>query len=222
MRKVGIGLAVLFSLVVIVVLHYSLPQHDIVRIVGTDVKRMDLGGRTWFWAEADNMTDQSGNRDVRFINAVLPDGSPYVYRNEDTNWSFPPYLKFDSGSMTARAQAAVSTAAEPEWVIVTHYGWRIELLTIFPNVVDIDPADGPDQTIIPWFNIVFLTSIAGLILLIRSFLIRLRERHIDPIQEDIENTFDDVSESSRRKVDGLMARWRRWIDSWKSKPNRRR
>ncbi len=49
--------------------HYTLPQHDIVRITNTDVRRIDFGENSIFWASPDVGTTVAGNRDVRFIEA---------------------------------------------------------------------------------------------------------------------------------------------------------
>jgi hypothetical protein len=177
-------IAVLF-LLTFMALHYSLPQKDTVRIVGTDVKRMDIGRQTWFWAQTDTLSDTLSTRDVRLFNANFQNGKPYVYRNEDTNWSYPPYLKFDSGSLTAAAQGLVSTDAAPIWAVVTHYGWRFELLTLFPNIVGIRRTESADEVLIPWFNIIFLLTCFMLLFLEIRGIIRLRVRHIDPISDDL-------------------------------------
>ncbi|MEC9347476.1 MAG: DUF1523 family protein [Pseudomonadota bacterium] len=221
MRKLIWGLAGLVVLVFGLVLEYSLPQHDIVRIVGTDVKRMDVGERSWFWAEPDATTGRGDNRDVRFVNAATPDGDAYVYRNEDTNWSYPPYFKFESGSLNARAQALISTEAQPIWAVVTHYGWRIELFTMFPNVVDIRRAEGPDEFIFPWFNTIFLLLLGTLFILIGRTVMRLRRRYVDPVQEDIEEFVSETTARSDAAVNRARGRWTRWLGTWKSKPKRR-
>ena len=75
-------------------------------------------------------------RDVRFINAVTETGATRVYRNEDTGWGFPPYLKFDSADITAQSQ---DLAGRNAWVLVEHYGWRIR----FP--VDVPQRRRPDR-----------------------------------------------------------------------------
>ncbi len=122
-------------------LHWTLPSRDIVRVLGTDVKRMDAG------ASSDTGT---GTRDVRFISAVTPDGAPRVYRNEDTGFGWPPYFKFDSANLDAIAQNAISAEDNPNWVTVRHYGWRVPWLSAFPNALSIKPVADPDQLLIPW------------------------------------------------------------------------
>ena len=69
---------------------YTLPQHDIVRIVGTENRRVDVGENSIFWSRAEVGMANSTSRDVFFINAVYPNGKTMEYRNEDTGWSWPP------------------------------------------------------------------------------------------------------------------------------------
>ncbi len=160
-------------LLVAAFLHFYLPGHDVVRVVGTEVTRSDK--------TAKGITSEGAatvvTRDVRYINAVRENGDPAVYRNEDTRWGFPWYFKFQSGNLQAVAQDLVSTGAEPRWVLVTHYGWRIEILSMFPNAVAIEPVEGPDVTVIPWFNIVFLVVLAVVLIVIwqawRRLMLRL-------------------------------------------------
>ncbi len=163
----------LLILLVAAFFHYTLPQHDTVRIVDIDVARMDTGG-----------VDSRGNaltRDVRFIYALFPDGDEIEYRNEDTNWGFPFYFKFDSARLANQASNLKSTEATPTWVIVRHYGWRIPWLSMFPNALSVRPAEGPDDGVFPWFSVVFLTIlVVGILVLRRMFLIWSR-RHVDPL-----------------------------------------
>lgn len=213
------------------VLHYSLPQHDVVRIVGTEVKRIDFDEVPWWWAAPDAGTGEgAGSRDVRFINAAFPgeDGASYVYRNEDTSWGFPPYFKFDSSTLTADAQRLVSTEADPVWVVVTHYGWRFELFTMFPNAVDIRRASGPDETVVPWFSIVFLAGLAALVAVVLRFLARLRARHVDPVVARVGDAIEDAAErvdgaydGARAKAGGIWERFDRWLDTWRPRARKK-
>jgi len=174
-------------LLLAVLLHYYLPGHDVVRIVGTEVNRMDSQARP---GDTSGLPGAVVTRDVRFINAVGADGRPAVYRNEDTGWGFPWYFKFDSGNLQAVAQDLISTQADPRWAVITHYGWRFEIFSMFPNAVDIDLATGPDETIIPWFTIILLLLLAvGWLLLWRAwrrFLLRL----------EIDSRFENASNSA--------------------------
>ena len=182
-------------------LHYSLPQRDVVRVVGTDVVRQDV-----------QTTDAQGNavtrtRDVRFINAKTPDGGDRVYRNEDTGWGWPPYLKFDTADLAAQATDLVSTAESPKWVVVRHYGWRIPLLSMFPNATSIRPASGPEEELFPWFNLVLLGVLAlGLLALWRLLSLAFRT-HVDPAIEEIDREIDERSGPLRRGA----RRTRRWV-----------
>ena len=71
----------LVAIIVLSFLHYTLPQRDIVHIVGTEVKRVDISD-SWtriFWASVDaGQSTNTPTRDVRFVNAELPNGDPYV------------------------------------------------------------------------------------------------------------------------------------------------
>ncbi|HEU0220666.1 MAG TPA: DUF1523 family protein [Paracoccaceae bacterium] len=219
---------ILLALLVLIVggcLHHYLPSHDIVRITGTDTKYVDTSG--WFDTEAPGVVPDR-SRDVRFINAVRPDGSVRVYRNEDTDWYFPWYFKFDSGDLQAEAQALRSDAENPVWAVVSHYGWRISVITKFPNAIAIRRATGPDELIIPWFNIFFLSGLAFLGFWIAYRIWRFKEERIDPVIDRIEDHIEDASEAVDRRTDaisgeasGLWARFQRWLDSWKPKERRR-
>jgi len=208
-------------------LHYFLPSKDVVRIVGVDVKRMDVTSRELVTeGEGSNSTR---TRDVRFINGIWPSGKPRVYRNEDTGWGFPWYFKFDSGNLQAEAQdAAISQASGQRWFIVTHYGWRIEILSMFPNAISLKSAPGPDYSPVPWFNIVFLTFLAAFMLTVRWFVLKLRRQHLDPVLDDIQENFDeamtsasDATDDVRSGLKGLYDRWVRWCDTWRPKDKRR-
>lgn len=160
MRYVKWTLIAVLAVLVGGFLYWTLPARDIVRILGTEVARQQV--------EVTNAQGQEvwRSRDVRYIKAVTPEGRPRVYRNEDTGWGWPPYFKFDSANLAAMADNAASTEANPRWVIVTHYGWRLPIFSRFPNAVSIAPAEGPDQRLIPWFNIgviAVLLILAGLV-----------------------------------------------------------
>ena len=142
-----IVVTVLIALVVaggpIAFLDYFLPQHSVLRVVGTDVKRTQPVGSAY---------------DVRFIYAEdIESKKPRVFRNEDTGWGFPWYMKFNSADVQG---AARSIANEGGTAAFTYYGWRIQLFSLFPNVVKIKRAE-PGTWIIPWFNIVFFTVVIG-------------------------------------------------------------
>lgn len=178
------ALSALIVCIVVAFFHYSLPQRDIVRIVGTDVTRMDAG------------TDANGQpitRDVRFIFAQYPgENREMEYRNEDTGWRFPWYFKFDSANLANKAADAQSSRDAPRWFVVRHYGWRLPWFDMFPNAISMRPATGPDERLIPWFNITLLTSLIVTLLVLRRIAIILRERHVDPVVEALDTELDET------------------------------
>ena len=220
MRIVKWTLGLLVALLVFAFLHYTLPQHDIVRITDTYEKRVDPGENSWFWAAPDAGYKAGDNRDVFFIQTIQRNGKPMVYRNEDTGWGWPPYFKFDTSNLQTEAADLKSTAENPKWVVITHYGWRNEFLSIYPNAIAIRPVDSPDVTIIPWFNIIFLTLLA--LVLWRAWVAfrRFRERRIDPLLDDAAEAWDRVEDHADAvgdRASGLWARFRAWLDTWKAK-----
>ena len=185
------------------VLHYTLPQNDIVRVVNTEVRRVDFGANSMFWGSAGS-GDAVGtiNRDVPFIEAIRPNGKPIVYRNEDTGWGWPPYFKFDSANLQAITRDLISTQEEPRWVEVRHYGWRNEWFSIFPNAVAVRPVTAPDAKSVNWFNILFFVVFAGILIWVWRVWRRFRAKRIEPIVDDLQ----DASEEARGRVRGF---WRR-------------
>ncbi|OWU86199.1 hypothetical protein ATO6_04950 [Oceanicola sp. 22II-s10i] len=194
--------------------HYTLPQHDIARVTDTYEKRIDFGENSIFWAQPDVGTDGTTvNRDVFFIQARKANGKVMVYRNEDTGWGWPPYFKFDTSNLQAEAADMKSTSENPKWVSITHYGWRNEFMSIFPNAVGVKPVAGPDVTIIPWLNIIILTIFAAIVWAIRVRWIRFRQRRIDPMMEDVGDTWEAAGDRMAER----RGRFSRWLGTWRSK-----
>ena len=190
-------------------LHYTLPQKDIVWVQGTEIIRQDFSGANRiFYAQADSSNDETTvNRDLRLINTTRENGRVQVYRNEDTGFGWPPYFKLDSSNLQAEAQGAVSSKAEPDWYLMTHYGWRNEWLTIYPNAISLKPISGPDVgKPIPWVNILILTLLAAVFWAVWVRWRRFRMARIDPTLEAIE---DNVAEQS--------GAFRRWLGTWRRK-----
>jgi hypothetical protein len=160
MRKLGWTLLAIVAVVVAATMHYCLPQRDIVRIVGTQMKLMESG------TDPATGSGESLRRDVRFISAEAANGQARTYRNEDTGFGWPPCFKFDSADLTAEAQAL---ADSDDWVAVRHYGWRIQMLDMFPNLLGLRPVAGPDVRLIPWFNIVFVAGLVAMGLYLRRW-----------------------------------------------------
>ncbi|MEM7729390.1 MAG: DUF1523 family protein [Pseudomonadota bacterium] len=198
-----------------VLLNYYLPDRDVVQIVGTEVKRIDVGSGAPFWDRADIGTVEGATRDVRFINAQTESGRSRVYRNEDTGWGFPPYFKFDSGDLTAEAQGLAKQ--DGQWVAVRHYGWRIKMFSIFPNATSIRRVSGPDALLIPWFNIVVVALLLTLWFLIWRAIRRWKARRIDPtldaVGDRIGDTARDVGTAVDAGADRVQSRWRRIFGS---------
>ena len=192
-----------FLLVIITVglIHYYLPQRDIVEVVGTDVKRMDIGKGSPFWDRPDAGTEDRTSRDVRFISTVKANGKTMVYRNEDTGWSFPFYLKFDSSDLSAKAESMADQ--DDTWVAVTHYGWRIRLFSIFPNATKIKQVAGPDTLLIPWFNIAFLFFVGIILLTIWRIIRKFKKKRIDPVTDKIEKEIEEASSAVKGTADSI-------------------
>ena len=194
---------IFLALIVVVIggfLHFYLPSQDVVRVVRTETVRVDVAA-----------TDAQGNevqrtRDQNRIYTFTADNRERVYRNEDTGWGFPWYFKFDTANLAAAAEDAVSTKDEPKWFIMRHYGWRIPMFSMFPNALSIRPADGPDASPFPWFNVIFLTLlITGILVLYRTIVI-LRKRHVDPVVEAIDDEIDETAGWWRRQWRRLTGR----------------
>jgi hypothetical protein len=182
-------------------LSYALPRHDVVRVVNTYQEMQDVSGfNGLFWSGPGAQNGAQGRYDVQFISTVTPDGTPKVFRNEDTGWGWPPYFKFDTANLTTKAADLQSTSETPKWAAVTYYGWRSELFSIFPNAIKIVPVDSKDATIIPWFNIIFLTLLAMAVLTVRALWIQFRRHSIDPVLEDVADVIEDVTDRAEAGV----------------------
>lgn len=208
-------LRILAALFVLGFLHYTLPQHDIVKITGTYNRLTTIGSsNAWAYSSPDTGTAESSTtRDIRFIETAYPDGSVMVYRNEDTGWIWPPYFKYDSSNLQAEAGNLKSDAANPKWVVVTHYGWRLPILSIYPNAVSVREAAGPDERVIPYVSIVVIVFLIFAVVMIRRIWAQFWERTVEPAAAGVEETWDGVE----AKATGAMARFKSWIKSWRRK-----
>jgi hypothetical protein len=119
--------------------------------------------------------------DVLFIVGRSRDGDLWEFRNEDTGFGFPPYFKFDTATLDNQAREAISTQDNPRWMIIRYYGWRIPVLSMFPNAVSMEPAPSRDVRLIPWFNIIFLTLVIAVVWAIAARIARWRQRRRDPV-----------------------------------------
>jgi hypothetical protein len=197
-------------------LHYTLPQHDIVRITNTYNRVTTLSAEnSWAYASPDTGTAEGAlTRDVRFIEAAFSDNSVIVYRNEDTGWIWPPYFKYDSSNLQAQAGNLKSTEAAPKWVSVTHYGWRFPFLSIYPNAVRVTEVAGPDVRIIPYVNIVVLLALAFGAFMLRRMWLQFWERMVEPAVAEVGETFDDVSAqagAAKQQARGFFGRIAAWF-----------
>ncbi len=213
MRYLKWGFWLTLLAIVLSFLHYTLPQHDIVRIVGTENRRVDIGSNSIFWSGSEVGMVNSTSRDVYFINAVYPNGKTIEYRNEDTGWGWPPYFKFDSSGLNTEAKELTSTQAAPVWVSVTHYGWRNKFFSIFPNAVGMKQVEGPDATIIPWVNIILLIVTLVIAFMIRRVWLQFRERTIDPALDDVSQSWEALDARADAARDRAVGRWAR-VKNW--------
>lgn len=180
-------------------LFYYLPGTDIVRITGIEVSRQDY--------KKMDQTSTGKNRDVSYIYAEWPNGKVRVYSNED----FPLYLKFDSENLNAQAQGLGNRFSDEEiYMAVKHYGWRIPVLSWFPNAISMKEVAGPNVRIIPWFNIIFLSLLGFFVLWVWLRLRSVKEKHVDPVAEKISEARDAAGEDieeTRSKVRGVFRKW---------------
>lgn len=168
LKNAKIVVMVVGAMMVVAFLHYLLPRTAVVTIEGTDVKRLEKAGQVTKNARA------VGTRDVRYINTITRDKRVLVLRNEDTGWGWPPYFKFNSSDLVASAQGFANQQPAPP-VLITFYGWRIQLFSLYPNIVRMR-AVAPDYSHFPWFNIVFLVLLGGGLLVIRLKVKQLYKR----------------------------------------------
>lgn len=149
MKRLGYALVGAVLIAVGTALHYTLPQVDVVRLIGTDVKRVDTQHNN-----VDSESDGSvSTMDVYFILAENQEGDPLNYRNEDALL----YGKFDSSNLNTRARSISQN--EDNLVAVRHYGWRIPIFSMFPNAVKVWQVE-PGYRHFPLFNIAVLTLLA--------------------------------------------------------------
>lgn len=224
MRNIRRAFRITLLLIVGLWLYYVLPGQDVARVVKTEVIRTDFTNvNRLFYAQADAGAAEGATRDLRQIHTVRKrtflfglirgGDQTMVYRNEDTGWIYPPYFKFDSSNLEAEAQDLASTADDPKWVVITHYGWRIRILTVFPNAVSIREVDGPDYRPFPWVNITVLVLFVIGGLFVRAMWMQFRERTLDPLTDSAQNRLDEASAGIAER----RGRVRRWLDTWKSK-----
>jgi len=222
--KIKWAIRIVLVLIVGAFLHYTMPQRDIVLVLNTYNRITEIGGNWMFYSIGDTGSGSetsTGARDIRYIETVFPDGKTVmIYRNEDTGWLWPPYFKWNSSTLQGQATLKKSDPANPKWVAVTHYGWRMPMFSIFPNAVSISDVDGPDVRLIPWVNIVILGTLGFILLMIRAMWLQFRERMVDPALAEVGETFDAVgarAEAAKKGARGFFGRIGAWLNTWKAK-----
>lgn len=203
----------LLVLVIAATLDYVLPKQEVVRVVGTEVRRVDVDGFSrLFWSNS-MPTTSAGNRDVQFLNAVNENDRPRVFRNEDTGWGWPFYFKFDTADLQTRAADLSSTSQDVQWVRVHYYGWRSNLLSVYPNALRVAAAEGPDDTVFPWTTVIVLGGLAVAIISIWRFFRRVWKRRVDPVVSEVSGAFeaaDGQMDLARNRFRGRRQKLREW------------
>lgn len=191
--------------------YYTLPQVDIARITDTESKRVNPGANSLFWSSGEaGSASGATERDVYFIQTRLANDRVMVYRNEDTGWFWPPYFKFDTSNLQAHAADLRSTANDPLWVAIRHYGWRFEPLSIYPNALRIWAVDGPDVSKpFPWFNLIVLGGFAILIFAIWRRWRRFRMKRIDPKLEEWQDSWEATEDALAARGSRIKRWWAR-------------
>lgn len=207
-------LGVVFGVVVFLFLDYALPSKNTVRITNTYNKLTSVDGlQTMFFAGADTGTvrNDTGQRDIRFVDTVRPNGKVFVYRNEDTGWIWPPYFKYDSSNLHSEATNLKSGKADAQWVSVTAYGWRIAWLSIYPNVISIDTVAGPGEAPRNWAAMVILGILFVLLMVFWRMWAQFRQRTIDPVMDSVDEHWDNTTERVGAGASGVRSRIARWF-----------
>ncbi|MFD1796381.1 DUF1523 family protein [Paracoccus aurantiacus] len=227
MHYVKVVLGVLLGITVFLFLDYALPSKNTVRVTNTYNRLTDIGANSMFYAAADTGTVQNaqGQRDIRFIETVRPNGKVFVYRNEDTGWIWPPYFKYDSSNLQAEATNNRSDSANPKWVSVTGYGWRIPMFSIYPNAISMRPVADAQAAPLNWPAMMILLVLGALLALLWRMWNQFRERTIDPAARRVSAAVDNVDARADAAMDRVGQEFTEaregftgWLDTWKGKP----
>jgi len=138
LRKFAFILLALFAISGSAMLDFFLPEHAITTITGVEVKLADKDGPI----SKQNPADQPV-RDMYLIYTQHAIDDVRVYRNEDTGWGWPPYLKFNASDVQATARA-LENARQPAYI--SSYGWRINMFSLYPNITSIRLAEADEGT----------------------------------------------------------------------------
>ncbi|MBW2200661.1 MAG: DUF1523 family protein [Deltaproteobacteria bacterium] len=194
-KIVKYSLLAIVVILMVVFFHYNLPRTEVVRITGTDIKRVteDKNKKADLDTTATSGKQPTVTRDVRFINTVTREDRIMVFRNEDTGWGWPPYFKFGSADVQAKAHQFMASEQKP-WVRVKFYGWRIKIFSKFPNAVSLK-AVSRDYKHFPLFNIVFLILFFGALF----FLVKWFQRLIRRIKDRFKKTDGTAADAGTRQ-----------------------
>lgn len=179
MHYIKVAAGVLFGVAVFLFLDYALPSKNTVRITNTYNRLTAVTASNAIFYASDStgtVENAAGQRDVRFIDTIRPNGKPFVYRNEDTGWVWPPYFKYDSANLHAVATNLRSSAAESQWVSVTAYGWRMPWLSTYPNAVSITPVAGPTEHPRNWAASIVCVVLLAFLALVWRMWAQFQER----------------------------------------------
>jgi hypothetical protein len=104
-------------------------------------------------------------------------------------------------------------------VVITHYGWRIRILSVFPNAVSIRAIEVPegqnpeDYRPFPWVNLIIFAALIVGIVFIRAMWRQFRERTVDPLADRVGDQMDHVNaDLSERR-----GRISKWLATWRKK-----
>ncbi|MDB6181992.1 DUF1523 family protein [Paracoccus fistulariae] len=206
MYYVKVFLGVLLGVVVFMFLDYTLPSKNTVRITNTYNRLTAITPtNSIFYAsdDAGTVENTQGQRDIRFIETVRPNGKVFVYRNEDTGWIWPPYFKYDSSNLQAEATNLRSDSRDPQWVSVTAYGWRIAWLSSYPNAISIDTLAGPNERPLNWAALIILALLFIFLVLIWRMWNQFIERTVEPAIEAADAQWEEATARRRSFFDRL-------------------
>lgn len=126
------------------VVEYATPHYRVAYVTGVEVKRADPTKK----ADAQNLL-----KDTYFIYTAEADNpnDVKVYRDEDTQWGFPFYFKFNSADVAGVATnlANAGQGEHRQLAQIKYYGWRIKILSQFPNIISIKTLDKADDVARP-------------------------------------------------------------------------
>jgi hypothetical protein len=157
--RIALAVFLLFALAGSCTLHYYLPRKELVTVTEVSSKRAE-----GIPVERDR-ADDSRPLDIYYIFVVDEAGDSRVFSNVNTAWGFPPYFKFDSADMQAKAASLAGKR-----VVIRYYGMRVQILNLFPNITSLQPGD-ESSSLISWVRLsVFGLGLFILILIFPRYL----------------------------------------------------